>query len=291
MMRWPAIGVRLQLGADQARRRRWRATCVSLSAMVECRFAARFAEKMNRASGGTSEIACLRRTISQLGLEDTPGHAISRGWRHGGDSSGRHDQGVDGAGPEHHGKPGEQFPIVRDLTSKAEMRRRRVGSEQRLEDPEPGRRRKACGGSRSSTRFKKQYPYSKAKASAEELDASRKLIYGVAEKVANAASEGGFLGFRRDPGEFRRTGLPGRAAATRCNRSRSRGPDAYFAGRCRFARTMSLRGQSPAARCRRSAWRRRESRGVPGRRTPDRRGRPAGLCRRPSCAARLRSST
>jgi hypothetical protein len=27
------------------------------------------------------------------------------------------------------------------------------------------------------------------------LDAYRKLIYGVAEKVANAASEGGFLGF------------------------------------------------------------------------------------------------
>jgi hypothetical protein len=35
----------------------------------------------------------------------------------------------------------------------------------------------------------------KAKASPEESDAYRKLIYGVAEQVANAASEGGFLGF------------------------------------------------------------------------------------------------
>jgi hypothetical protein len=33
------------------------------------------------------------------------------------------------------------------------------------------------------------------KASQEESDAYRKMIYGVAERVANAASEGGFLGF------------------------------------------------------------------------------------------------
>jgi len=35
----------------------------------------------------------------------------------------------------------------------------------------------------------------KSKANAEESAAYRTLIYGVAEKVANAASEGGILGF------------------------------------------------------------------------------------------------
>jgi hypothetical protein len=34
-----------------------------------------------------------------------------------------------------------------------------------------------------------------AKGSSEELDAFRRLLYGIAEKVANAAREGGFLGF------------------------------------------------------------------------------------------------
>src|SRR5262249_31591799 len=42
------------------------------------------------------------------------------------------------------------------------------------------------------------------KANAEESSAYRKMIYDVAEKVANAATEGGFLGFggtRVSPGE------------------------------------------------------------------------------------------
>jgi hypothetical protein len=33
------------------------------------------------------------------------------------------------------------------------------------------------------------------KADAEEIDAYRKLLYGLAERVANASREGGFLGF------------------------------------------------------------------------------------------------
>jgi|KBSMisStandDraft_5_1062788.scaffolds.fasta_scaffold594716_2 hypothetical protein len=86
------------------------------------------------------------------------------------------------------------FPFIRDLTSKAEMAAAQGGLKQRLEDPEA---RPTKEGIRRLTLDEVEEAVSilKGKASAEELDAYRKLIYGVAEKVANAASEGGFLGF------------------------------------------------------------------------------------------------
>jgi len=86
------------------------------------------------------------------------------------------------------------FPFIRDLTSKAEMTAAQSGLKQRLEDPEA---RPTKEGIRRLTLDEVEEAVSilKGKASAEELDAYRKLIYGVAEKVANAASEGGFLGF------------------------------------------------------------------------------------------------
>jgi hypothetical protein len=86
------------------------------------------------------------------------------------------------------------LPLIRDLTSKTEMQSAQGGLKQRLEDPEArptkeGIRRIALDETEAAMSILKD------KGSPEELDAYRKLIYGVAEKVANAASEGGFLGF------------------------------------------------------------------------------------------------
>jgi hypothetical protein len=86
------------------------------------------------------------------------------------------------------------IPFIRDLTSKTEMEAAQGGLKMRMEDPEA---RPTKEGVRRLTLDEVEAAVSilKTKASAEELDAYRKLIYGVAEKVANAASEGGFLGF------------------------------------------------------------------------------------------------
>jgi hypothetical protein len=86
------------------------------------------------------------------------------------------------------------LPLIRDLTGKAEMEAAQGALRQRLEDP-------AAKPTKDSLRQLALEQVGKSvailddKASTEELDAYRKLIYGVAEKVANAASEGGFLGF------------------------------------------------------------------------------------------------
>ena len=84
-------------------------------------------------------------------------------------------------------------PFIRDMTSKTEMQAAQGALKQRLEDPEA---RPTKEGVRRLTIEEVEASISilKGKASAEELDAYRKLIYGLAEKVANAASEGGFLG-------------------------------------------------------------------------------------------------
>jgi hypothetical protein len=86
------------------------------------------------------------------------------------------------------------FPLIRDLTSKAEMDGAQDGVRQRFGGPEAkptkdSLRQLALDQVRASVSILN------GKASAEESDAYGKLIYGVAEKVANAASEGGILGF------------------------------------------------------------------------------------------------
>jgi hypothetical protein len=85
------------------------------------------------------------------------------------------------------------IPFIRDLTSKTEMQAAQSALKQRLQDPEA---RPTKEGVRRLTIEEVEASISilKGKASAEELDAYRKVIYGLAEKVANAASEGGFLG-------------------------------------------------------------------------------------------------
>jgi hypothetical protein len=87
-----------------------------------------------------------------------------------------------------------ETPLIRDLTSRPEMeaaqeslRARFTGA--RGELSKDATRDLALEHSRSAMALLS------GKASAEELDSYRKLLYGLAEMVANASREGGFLGF------------------------------------------------------------------------------------------------
>jgi hypothetical protein len=85
-------------------------------------------------------------------------------------------------------------PLIRDLTGIGEMQasqasmKKSFGGEQGK--PSPDRLRElALEQVRSSIAILE------GKGSKEETDAYRRMVYGIAEKVANAASEGGFMGF------------------------------------------------------------------------------------------------
>jgi hypothetical protein len=86
------------------------------------------------------------------------------------------------------------FPFIRDLTSKAEMEAAQGGLRQRLGGPH-AKPTKDSSQRLALEQVRASVSILNGKASAEESDAYRKLICGVAEKVANAASEGGILGF------------------------------------------------------------------------------------------------
>lgn len=86
-----------------------------------------------------------------------------------------------------------EIPLIRDITSRPEMqagqdslRGRITASQQKLPKEV---RDLALEDARSSMALLS------GKASQEEIDAYRKLLYELAEMVANAAREGGFLGF------------------------------------------------------------------------------------------------
>jgi len=86
------------------------------------------------------------------------------------------------------------FPIIRDLTSGAEMEaaqgslRGLLGVNQGMPSTD-NLQRIALEKVRTSVSLLT------SKATAEEVDDYRRLLYGLAEKVANAAREGGILGF------------------------------------------------------------------------------------------------
>lgn len=89
---------------------------------------------------------------------------------------------------------GSEFPLIRDLTSRTEMqaaqnslRSRFTGSQ--TATPKNIIRDLALEHARSSIAILS------GKAGSEEIDAYRKFVYGLAEKVANASREGGVLGF------------------------------------------------------------------------------------------------
>lgn len=86
------------------------------------------------------------------------------------------------------------IPIIRDLTSRVEMQ----SAQSSLRD------RFAASQEKPSKDAIQKLALDQARtavgilsgaASKEEVDAYRKLLYGVAEKVANSSREGGFLGF------------------------------------------------------------------------------------------------
>ena len=98
-----------------------------------------------------------------------------------------------------------EFPFIRDLTGKTEMEAAQGSLRQRLGGPEAkptkeGLQQLALEQVRASMTILS------GKASKEESDAYSKLLYGLADTVANAAKEGGFLGVggtRVSPGEQR----------------------------------------------------------------------------------------
>jgi hypothetical protein len=85
-------------------------------------------------------------------------------------------------------------PLIRDLTSTSEMKAAQASLKQVFDGQETkptvdGVRRLALDGAQSSLAILGP------KASKEETDAYRQLLYSIADKVAHAAREGGFLGF------------------------------------------------------------------------------------------------
>jgi hypothetical protein len=86
------------------------------------------------------------------------------------------------------------IPLIRDLTSRPEMDAAQASLRGRFTGSQGGAFKDtvaelALSQARSSTELLS------GKASNDELNAWRKLLYGLADKVANASREGGVLGF------------------------------------------------------------------------------------------------
>jgi len=139
---------------------------------------------------------CLQKTISLRGLEHTEGHAVSRG-------DGDLDAGSSGLGTIKESfaiaqgiaqNQASDSPFIRDLTSRTEMEAAQTSLRAAFGESKEGPsvdslQRLALEKVRASLAVLS------GKAGADETDAYRRLLYGLAEKVANAASEGGILGF------------------------------------------------------------------------------------------------
>jgi hypothetical protein len=86
------------------------------------------------------------------------------------------------------------IPLIRDLTNKSEMEAAQTSLKQSL----GGVQAKAAGDDlrkRALEQVRSSIACLETHASKEETDAYRRMLYGIAERVANAAREGGFLGF------------------------------------------------------------------------------------------------
>ncbi len=88
-----------------------------------------------------------------------------------------------------------EIPLIRDLTSRPELQAAQDSIKGRLGELKPSSakdtvRDLALEHARSSIEL-----LSDKAAGAPEIDAYKKLLYGLAETVANASREGGFLGF------------------------------------------------------------------------------------------------
>ena len=92
------------------------------------------------------------------------------------------------------GNQSSNQPFIRDLSSTAEMEAAQTSVKQRFGGPDSSPTKEKVQQI-ALDKLREAISYLNAKASPDESQAYRKLIYGVAEQVANAASEGGFLGF------------------------------------------------------------------------------------------------
>jgi hypothetical protein len=87
------------------------------------------------------------------------------------------------------------FPFIRDMTNKAEMEAAQGALRQRFGAVEAKPAAKGALQQAALEQVRASMSILSGKASKEESDAYSKLLYGLAETVANAATEGGFLGF------------------------------------------------------------------------------------------------
>ncbi len=86
------------------------------------------------------------------------------------------------------------FAFIRDMTSKVEMQAAQGSLRQRFGATE-AKPEKGALQQTALEQVRASMSILNGKASKEESDAYSKLLYGLAETVANAATEGGFLGF------------------------------------------------------------------------------------------------
>ena len=87
-----------------------------------------------------------------------------------------------------------EIPLIRDLTNKAEMEAAQDSLKSRFTGTR-GQLSKEVTRDLALEHARSSIAVLTDKAGPEEIDGYRKLLYGVAEMVANAAREGGFLGF------------------------------------------------------------------------------------------------
>ena len=91
-----------------------------------------------------------------------------------------------------------EIPLIRDLTSTAEMQAAQGSLKGRFTGS-PGERSKNFMRDLALEHARSSIALLSGKADSKEIDAYRKLLYGLAEKVANASREGGILGFGGKP--------------------------------------------------------------------------------------------
>lgn len=89
---------------------------------------------------------------------------------------------------------GSKIPLIRDLTNRPEMQAARDSLKGRFTGSE-GELSKTVIRNLALEHAHSSIAILSGKADSEEIDAYRKLLYGLAEKVASASREGGFLGF------------------------------------------------------------------------------------------------
>ena len=87
-----------------------------------------------------------------------------------------------------------EIPLIRDLTSRAEIQAAQNSLKGRFAGSQ-GELSKNVIRDLALEHARSSIAMLSGKADVEEINAYRNLLYGLAEKVANASREGGFLGF------------------------------------------------------------------------------------------------